>query len=361
MGRNALFPHALNYLDEHLPAMSLDLDPTRDLSQTSSSPSAPDPVEALSQRSGVSTTALERLSPDDLNGMQRLEADVTRAAERPGRMPPEALRAVIEARDQIRASVAAREVPDGKVPAAPGSAAVLQEVAGPQDTRIRIRGNTITVDTDIEIYGSGASQEVADAFERQIQLDWGKNPETGQPWTYRDPVHGRTYTVAFDVDVRVHNSDDPVDGPNLLQRNLPFDRTNYIEVVDSWRARQVERTDERFKNGFVPHVQSGDEGIWNGANRGVLSTKAILEASHEYGHTIGFKDRYSERTVTVGDQEIRSTLPNVGYESSIMAALGGRVDRTMIDRLVEQHVARMNMSGRTSYDAGIDNEEGNHL
>lgn len=64
---------------------------------------------------------------------------------------------------------------------------------------------------------------------------------------------------------------------------------------------------------------------------------------------------------TVGGKEKRVTSQNVGYESSIMAALGGRVDRTMIDRLVEQHVSRMNVSGQTSYDAGIDNERGNHL
>lgn len=173
-----------------------------------------DPIETLSQQSGVSAEALKTLSPAELHGMQDLERTIsqTSAAVERGEMSQETYDAAVVARDGVRALV------EGRVATTEPeeSSRDLSLAGAPQDAHLTIRDNTITIQSRIYIYGSGASQQVADDYERQIQQDWGQNPATGAPWTFPDHLTGRDYTVRFDVDVRLLNPQDPHEVPLVI-------------------------------------------------------------------------------------------------------------------------------------------------
>lgn len=328
--------------------MSLDLAPslgtTRDVGQTSSSPSAPDTIRALSQRSGVSPSVLEQLSPEELSDLQRLEADVAQATSTPGGLTPDALRAVIEARDQVRADMSLRFA-DATITTdrpAKGTRPATDARALPPDATLEIRDNTITIRSNIHIYGSGASQEVAALFERQIRSDWGQNPTTGQPWTFTDHFTGREYEVHFDIDVDLYNPDHPQRGPGLFSgKNDPFNRDNYIEVIS--RADATTRATP--EGPWRSYVRGGDAGEWQGASVGEWSIAGDRTASHEFGHTIGLGDRYED--VRVGDLDPTAVNPDLvysqpmpGWSSNLMASLSGRVEQRSIDAVVGRFVER---------------------
>ena len=291
--------------------------------------------------------------------MQDMERTIERAEEavKTGRITPETLAAAIEARDQIRAEVAARVAPpDAPVtPQAPGAelpqtgqTSVERALAGqPDDARMTIRDNTIQIQTRVYIYGSGASQQVADDFERQIRQDWGQNPATGAPWIYSDKLIGREYIVNFDVDVRVLNPQDPRAVPLVVPQTLnPWDRNNYIEVIS--QAEAVSRGTAA--DPFRAHVSLGDEGVWVGSGPGEPRIAGDRTVSHEFGHLLSFKDRY--RDATSNGQT--TSLPNRGWETNLMATLNGNVEQRNIDSLVKDYVEifrvrTLNRGGETSF------------
>lgn len=300
--------------------MSLDLNPTlettRDLSQTSSSSqSSPDPIETLSQRSGIPTDTLKTLTPELLNGLTRLEDDVTRAMETPGRMTPEALRTVTEVRDQFRAGITRLADASAVIESRPGrTQPAVNAPTMPPDASLQIRDNTITIGSDVYLYGSGATPEVAATFERQIREEWGQNPETGKPWTYTDPETGQTYDVKFDVNVKIYDPEHPERTPEVRPGETPDLRDNFIEVTS--------------ENGRS-YVRGGNEGQWRADGRSGRSLEEDNPAAHEFGHILGLPDRYVEGG---GAQ--------TGWSGNMMAmpAGKGRVQQRDIDAVVRSHV-----------------------
>ena len=131
----------------------------------------------------------------------------------------------------------------------------------------------------------------------------GEKLETGEGWKYTDELNGITYDVVFDVQVELYNPDNPSDKPGFFSgKNNPFSRDNYIEI------------DNKCRRSFV---RGGDEGTWRSEGREGKSLASDNPAPHEFGHLLGFKDRYGEK----GAQN--------GWEGNIMAepAMKGRVEQ----------------------------------
>ncbi len=329
--------------------MGLDIGPDRSQNvgqQQAPRPdeAAPDPVQTLARQSGVSAEALSVLSPPELAGMQHLEQMVAQH-EQTGALLPHTLAGMIAARDKVRAEVAGRIATSSTQDGAHAQVAE-QEVDGfetlrtPSDARLSIRGNQAVFEVNIHLFGSGATPEVARAFERQIQHDWGQNPATGAPWTHTTVPGGQTYNVRFDVNVDVVSTRRPEERQALIDRqHRPSDLDNYIEVVDAARARQLVRSGvSPHENGFRSNVNrvGGDVGQWQGYDRGRTSVLDVSDASHEFGHLLGFRDRYRDQTTTVNGSTVVTSEPDPGYENNIMGrpAGQGRVTQTMIDNLM---------------------------
>lgn len=321
--------------------MGLDIGPDR-FTRVDPQPiqTIPDLVQTLALQSGVSAEALSALSPTEIAGMGHLEQMVAQH-EQNGTLAPEALAGMIEARDQIRAEVGGR----GAEPATQNAEQSLEaelEARGfetlqaPNDARLSIRGNQAVFDVNIHIFGSGATPAVARAFERQIQRDWGQNPATGQPWTYTSMPSGRTFEVRFDVDVDSVSTATPAQRQALIDRQRrPSDLDNYIEVVDPQRAQQLGAIGNHpHEDGFRPYLNrvGGDFGQWRGFDYGDRSMED--SASHEFGHLLGFRDRYKDQDVVENGIIVKRSFPDSGYEHNIMGAAGGRVTQTMIDNLM---------------------------
>ena len=335
--------------------MSLDIGPdrSRDVGQQASVvPPAPDPVEALSRTSGVSATALAALPENELQGMHHLEQTVGRAgaALESGQMSQETYDATVAARDQIRAEVEARVAGPPDLPAATPeqTQSALQSIRmqAPQDARLYIRGDELVFDVDIHLYGSGASHELAAAFEQQIQRDWGTNPETGEPWRYlarttNEDGSGeiRGYTVRFDVNVDAINTQTAAERQIVINRIYnPEDYENYIEAVSAEQAV--------LEGGLRSHVSHGDIGRWRAYDSSGDSVLETSPASHEFGHLLGFGDRYTDTTEIVDGKEVRGYVPDVGYAGNMMAEAPGRgrVTQTMINDLARSAMFVANVS-----------------
>jgi len=139
-----------------------------------------------------------------------------------------------------------------------------------RDAKITINEEqgTITVTSNIIIYGSLANEEMANVYKKSIMNSWGKMN------TYE--YEGRTYNVMWNIDVRVkgENEKENYNGVN-----------NYIKVVNSTAN------------------PSSTINTNNGSWRGVSYSGDVLDenskdnpAPHEFGHILGLRDRYVTKT-----------------------------------------------------------------
>ena len=111
-----------------------------------------------------------------------------------------------------------------------------------KDAVVTINGNTITVSTQIYIYGEGASTSMADRIKSSINAEWSNNN-----WEYTDS-DGNVFNVVFDVNVDVYDSENPSNNPLIIPDSWDSNSTNnYIKIIEG-EGRS--------------YVQSGDEGKW---------------------------------------------------------------------------------------------------
>ena len=195
----------------------------------------------------------------------------------------------------------------GPEPSASADAHVLIQ-DGPE-----VGDGRISIGATLYIYGSGATREVADLYERGIQQGWGRQPD-GSPWTYTSPS-GETYEVQFRVDVRLYDPDHPERVPGPFSGRLhPSNRDNFIRVEPVGRS----------------NVWLGENGTWRSEGRDGQTLADDNPASHEFGHLLGLRDRYGRH----GARE--------GWEGNVMAepAGAGVVEQRDIDRIVAKHVQR---------------------
>jgi RHS repeat-associated protein len=190
---------------------------------------------------------------------------------------------------------------------------------GGMDAEVSIKGKDVTINVEIMIYGSGASEAQAQKMQKNIMNGWDKG------WKYKDQKTGKTYNVAFDVSVKVLDKSNPTNNPFIIPDSWnPFSRKNYIEIA---RKKEIDRS----------FVWLGDEGIWRGWDPD--------PSSHEFGHLIGLDDQY-----------IEGGGPKKGWQGNIMAEPAGMgiVEQKNIDAIMKHIIYEYKEAGSPKeYDVEI--------
>ena len=160
---------------------------------------------------------------------------------------------------------------------------------------------TVTIQVDIVIYGNDATDALAKEYQTGIEAAWGQD-SNGNQW--QTEINGKQYFVKFDVNVSVGKR------PGFFTKlwNAFFGTKNYIKADRNMHRSNV-------VNGFL--------GTWRTEGRRT-SLSNDNPAAHEFGHLIGFQDRYSDVSGT-----------HLGWEGNIMgeAAMRGCVEQRNIDAL----------------------------
>lgn len=174
--------------------------------------------------------------------------------------------------------------------------------AEPKDAEVTIVGNTITVKTEIILYGKGATHERVREIRENILANWEFRGD-GKPWTYTHPHSGAIYTVRFEVLVSLYGNRERQNPSFILDSWNPVSRKNYIRASGT---------------PVRSHVSGGDEGRWYPSSPNTYA--------HEFGHLLGLDDRYYE-----------SGGAQPGWEYNIMAtSWDGRVEQKNIDAVVRR-------------------------
>ena len=136
---------------------------------------------------------------------------------------------------------------------ADATAIIIERPQEKQDAKLSIRDDTVTISAKIYLYGSGATKEVAEAYEQDIEAAWDAGP-SGKRWRYTDSDTGKEYTVRFAPDAELYDPKDPSRTPgDAAGHSTPPNTDNFIEV-DAATARS--------------YVRGGDRGEWRGSGRG---------------------------------------------------------------------------------------------
>jgi len=133
------------------------------------------------------------------------------------------------------------------------------------DATISIMGTTITISSTIYLTGKFATEAIRQTIQTDIESVWSLST-----FKYTDPSTGQEYDVKFEVDVIVGE-------PIRTQQDL----YNPEECSDNI----IELTDVP-DGAFRSFVKNGNTGKWT------TSTQRKGLYAHEFGHLLGFKDRY---------------------------------------------------------------------
>jgi RHS repeat-associated protein len=154
---------------------------------------------------------------------------------------------------------------------------------------------TVTINVDIIIYGDDATDNIAQEYKKGIENAWGG------PWSV--DINGEQYSVNFNVNVSVGKK------PDIFKKlwNFFFGTNNYIEASSSIPQSEVVL-------GFM--------GTWRTKGRYGMTLADDNPAAHEFGHLLGFRDRYTD---------LGGVDPN--WTGNIMAEWGGIVEQRNIDTI----------------------------
>lgn len=178
-----------------------------------------------------------------------------------------------------------------------------------KDAVITINGTTITVSSQIYIYGEGASTSLASRIETAINSKWNG---AGQTYTDED---GNVFDVVFNVTVSVYDSADPTNNP--------------LVIPDAWNPESTNNYIKIKKGSGQSHVWAGDEDVWyDGASNWTYA--------HEFGHLVGLDDRYHDKYYVFGGP----TVTDSGWETNIIGTYGGKIDQRNIDGIVGESVEK---------------------
>ena len=162
-----------------------------------------------------------------------------------------------------------------------------------KDAIITFSGNTITISANIYLVGTYATASLAKLFYTDIMNNWGKFTQ----YNY----NGTNYRINWDINVLVKQYDEPY---NYNGRN------NYIEVYQRVRSKILRNNHGviRSKSNY-PH----------------MPFKKNNPMSHEFGHILGLKDRYS------------GTAAHPGWDNNIMGEEAGKGEVTLknIDAILQ--------------------------
>ena len=172
-----------------------------------------------------------------------------------------------------------------------------------KDAKIAIKGNTITITSNIVLTGPKATKELAQSYQKNIMDNWG------QLNTY---VHNEViYDIVWDVNVRVAEEGEMLvhDGTN-----------NFMEVTES--VSKVGNTNE----GEIRGID------WNGKSLDDTNPMA-----HEFGHMLGLKDKYQK----IGKNDY---VTRKGWKGNIMGELSGegKVEMKNLDTILPNAIDYLN-------------------
>jgi RHS repeat-associated protein len=158
--------------------------------------------------------------------------------------------------------------------------------------------HTITVSATVNIHGEGATEEVRDVMQYQINAAYRIN-------TFKDPLTGDTWTVRYDIQVKiVDKSEVPV----------------FLSLVP-WTENYIEISKDPEHRSFVS--LNGRTGTWayDGKGYGGVSQRdrGRNPTAHEVGHLLGIGDRYSDQRLPNGK---KTSQPDPGWTNTMMSALG---------------------------------------
>jgi hypothetical protein len=206
--------------------------------------------------------------------------------------------------------------------------------ASVMDAHMSVTNDQLELVAKIFIYGKAATPEARTAIEAGINRYWSRSTD-GTPWIYLDPATQRKYRVSITAKVELYNGI-PRINPSIIPESWdPTNRNNYIEIISDPAARN--------------YVWCGDEGVWSfpARNENVYA--------HEFGHLLGFKDRYNYDRPKSGvlscPDASCSWFPDKGWGSNIMSATAySRVEQRNIDSIARRILNRS--KGTRSYQSG---------
>ncbi|MCF2446941.1 RHS repeat-associated core domain-containing protein [Dyadobacter sp. CY345] len=174
-----------------------------------------------------------------------------------------------------------------------------------RDGVLAIKGNTLTISSNIYVYGSGATKATASLMQRDIMAKWDKG------FSVKDAA-GNSYNVKFDVKVGVYGGKEKADPFIIPESWNPNNRDNFVEVGAT--LGEVGRS----------FVSGGDEGEWRGVGRNGMNLSQDNPAAHEFGHMLGLDDRYDDKKG-----------PHPGWGNNIMGdSQKGNADQRNINSIV---------------------------
>jgi hypothetical protein len=152
---------------------------------------------------------------------------------------------------------------------------------------------TITINVDIVFYGEDATNEVVQLYKKGIDDAWGGSKST--------KINGKKYSVNFNVNVSIGEAPDDLASYEGSK--------NYIKADASTPRSEV---------------VAGFMGEWRAKGRDDNTLAKDNPAAHEFGHLLGFNDRYTD-----------SGGAMKGWKGNIMAepAMHGVVQRRNIDAI----------------------------
>lgn len=191
----------------------------------------------------------------------------------------------------------------------------------PMDGIIIFKGGNISITSNIYLYGTGATKEVATQYQKDINSKWGGT------FSAKTSNGSQSFNVSVDVNVALYEGKEK-NNPWIISESWnPFNRDNFIEVgAGSKRS----------------YVVGGDEGEWRSQGRNGLTLAQDNPAPHEVGHLLGLDDRYTDKNG-----------PNKGWENNIMGnSQNGKVEQRNIDGILQDAMKAYEIWAKDKNNAG---------
>jgi RHS repeat-associated protein len=201
------------------------------------------------------------------------------------------------------------------------------------DAIVSINGNTITIKTQIFIYGEKATSEMARNIQKGIMQSWGKD------FKYNN------YTVKFEVEVlnvniRQGETSDAADQSN--NKNRWNGDENWVEIIDE--SLQEYRSNV---SGM------GQNGCWG-------SNEDAKTYAHEFGHFLGLDDAYivvkanpsvaAAFGLSTKEKNKENNIKLGSASEDEIMAMGNKVTQRDIDAIAQNAIGTIN-SGKSEMEA----------
>lgn len=168
-----------------------------------------------------------------------------------------------------------------------------------KDGVITIKGNQIMIESNVYLYGKGASSNVQMQMQKDINLKWGGK------FTAQTSDGKKSFPVGVNANVRLYKGKEKNDPTIIPESWDSSNRDNFIEIQEG-SSRS--------------YVTGGDEGVWRSEGRNGRSLADDDPAPHEFGHLLGLDDRYTDKNGA-----------DAGWENNIMGnSRTGKVEQRNI-------------------------------